>query len=365
MAESRKMYFINTCIPYIVRESTYIGDFPVESDVFINFQKAFSELAYESIETIYKIEKSTIIIDELRTLEAIIAKLGKDDIVFVFNSVNVLNSEGSNEQISINISKFIKKKYKNSYVLTFIPDAHTINKNLIDIVENIYPVTDKIITPYQGTENIFKIIHKIEKYSDRFQYIKNIPTTYSGDVNLESVSDKIYDVTFLGTSRNNRANAMKILLNIDFLSFKFDNTGRKFSKSNQFRSYDAFTKILNNSKFSICTATTSFIKIAKLHDFDIFARPVFPGRVAECIAAACIPVYIAEHDEVIPLENIEANVPVLVTNIKNLENDFKLALHHYDFEATRQKLKQYHAQHLSSRAILKPILDELIGSIEQ
>jgi len=363
MTEARKLYFINTCIPSIVRDSIYIGDFPVDSDVFINFQKAFIELGYESIDTIYKIENGTILVDELKTLEEIDAKLNKNDIIFVFNSINEINFPGNNEQMSINISDHVKNKYKNSFVLSFIPDAHTLNKTLIQFVENIYPVSDKILTPYQDTENIFKMIHKVEKYSDKFHYIKNVPTHFSGDVNIESVSDKIYDVTFLGTARNNRVNAMKILLNIDFLSFKFDNTGRKFSKNNQLRLYDDFTKILNYSKFSICTPSTSFIKIAKLHDFDIFARPVFPARVAECIAAACIPVYIAENDEVIPLENIEANVPVLVTNIKNLENDFKFALHHYDFETTRQKLKQYHAQHLSSQAILKPILDEQIGRL--
>ena len=363
MSEIKKMYFLNTCIPFIVRDSFNIGNFPVESDIFINFERAFTELGYEKIEVFYKKEKDTIFLDELKTLESIDDKFSKNDIIFVFNSINEINHNNNNEAISFKISEYIKNKFTNSFVLTFIPDAHTFNVNLFKIVENFYPVSDKIITPYIDTENIFKMIYKIEKFSDKFLYIKNIPTIFSGDKNISSISEKIYDVTFLGTSKNNRINAMKILLNIDFLNFKFDNTGRKFSKSNELRFYDDFTKILNYSKFSICTASTSFIKIAKLHDFDILARPVFPGRVAECIAAGCIPVYISEDNEIIPLLNTEANNPVLITNIKNLEDDFKNALHNYDFETTKHNLRNYHNQYLSSHAILKPVLDQLIGPI--
>ena len=364
MSELKKIYFINTCIPHIVRDSIFIGEFPVDSDVFVNFNRAFNDLDYVGINIFYTFGNGTILIDELKSIQAIDENLNHDDIIIVFNSINENINEGNNEAISHNISNYIKNKYKNSIVLTFIPDAHPNNLNLQKIVETFYTISDKIITPYIDTENIFKMIYKADKFVDKFYYIKNIPTIFNGDKIINSVFDKIYDITFLGTSRSNRTNAMKILLNIDFLNFKFDNTGRKFTQSNQLRYYDDFTRILNYSKFSLCTPSTSFIKIAKLHEFNIFSRPVFPGRVAECIAAGCIPLYMTEHDEIIPLESIDENFPVLLTNLKNLENDFKTALHNYDFEKTIANLKQYHETYLSSRAILKPLLDQITGHIK-
>ena len=158
MSELKKIYFINTCIPHIVRDSIFIGEFPVDSDVFVNFNRAFNDLDYVGINIFYTFGNGTILIDELKSIQAIDENLNHDDIIIVFNSINENINEGNNEAISHNISNYIKNKYKNSIVLTFIPDAHPNNLNLQKIVETFYTISDKIITPYIDTENIFKMI---------------------------------------------------------------------------------------------------------------------------------------------------------------------------------------------------------------
>jgi hypothetical protein len=111
MSELKKIYFINTCIPHIARDSIFIGEFPVDSDVFVNFNRAFNDLDYVGINIFYKFGIGTILIDELKSLQAIDDNLNHDDIIIVFNSINENINEGNNEAISHNISSYIKNKY--------------------------------------------------------------------------------------------------------------------------------------------------------------------------------------------------------------------------------------------------------------
>jgi len=355
--------------PFLVdpQDPGQVGTYPVDSDIFFHFGNALNDLGWETIFPAWTLDRGRLRIDEALSLSQVQTHIdGGCDQLTVFFDVNFVPSTDNNEGHCVRLAQQLRERYGSRVrVATFIPDAY-LHPNLKEILEACAQVSDIVISPYRGTAAVVQLM-RLTGVGDKLRTIATVPTRFFADLLVTDPQEpRVFDVCYVGslsTTKSLRADAMQVLLTVDGIKLCFSTAGRTPVLSNPTRQITDYLRIYCSSVFSVCSPAGPQALVANMHETLLVYQPaVFPGRVAESICCACLPLYIRENrHEVLPLPQTGKNFPY----IDILPGDMAASLPGI-LDYRRQGLlpaledfREYHARYLSAQAVLQPLVEEL------
>jgi len=347
-------------IPYATNyeSSSNIGKYPVENDVFFNFNNSFSKIGFKLIFGTFEKNDNDLVLSYDKTIKSTVEYIQQHlpEEIVVFTVINQDPTTCINSREQLRIAKKIKELFKVK-ILTFIPDCHHRLGHLLNIVEAINEVSDSILYMQKSAPSILKGIFNRGDLCDKMNYILSVPTLYYPDY-FDIHEKRLYDICCNGSmgGKKVRIEALQKILDIPNIKIYFSNGGHEKEYLNPTRKMEDLYKIYMGSRFSLCTAAAPAWNVAAFDELKIMQPPIFPGRVAESIACGCLPIYVKERFEEFPLPRVSDFIPCIETDLEHLAQFTQKALASLNSDDIEPMLKSYHLKHLSPDAILGPVL---------
>jgi hypothetical protein len=337
ISEKNKILYVAP--PYIVRWDKDLpgscSNYPIESDTPVLFKKALIASGHLIEEPRWYIENNILKCDFNR---------------IDFESISIILAEVNFPFVDYDLPF----KNFNNPIITYIPDCFP-KDNDLDIVERVAQYSKVIVAMSPGYKDYLFAVGRPDLAS------KFVETFCPTDFRVVDFADKIYDISYIGLNKIDRAELIKKIIDIKNINLFINTAGKVNSINNRFSKMEDYFNVLASSKFTLATPAVPQIHF-KLKDsaMGMTFPEVLPGRVYHAISVCTIPIYYRSDllDKGYP-EFSEPNFPIVLVekndNASSILDKMQDKLKTYDLD----NFKSYHNNLYSTKAVLNKIFTKL------
>jgi tetratricopeptide (TPR) repeat protein len=340
--------------PYMCGEDGECGEHPLESDLHFHFEQSFLALGYAVVKPKWNFKAGRIHID----LDDLSRLLDGETFSCCLLEINFMTREDLAAEVWYRNPELVAKlKSRVGRVITFIGDAYP-RGGIIKLIETAHALSTLVWCPYQGVRGMLQMHHRTDLL-ERIDTTPSLPTVFAESAFTRFPENRAYEVSYIGTSKRLRLNAVAEFCRLDNLKIFVNTTTRDFNALNDAKPMKYFLDILDRSVATITTTARSPEPMDTGFEGIRATFPeVFSGRFAEAISRGCLPIYIAkDSQDVPPLQGLEAGVHYFRIERTHEYLATLQALRGLDRVAAVAALRDYHAAHLSPQALLRPVLE--------
>lgn len=350
--ETPKVLFL---MPHFVTGKDWTcGEYPLEADLYFHFKQSFQALGYALVEPKWNFQGGRIFIDKADLSRL----LDEERFSCCMLEINFETSDKYAPTVWFKDPDLVEKlRQRIGCVITFIGDAYPRGK-IVEVIEAAHAVSTVVWCPYQGARGMLQLMDRPDLVG-KIDTTPAVPTVFTESTFTKFPENKAYEVSYIGTSKRIRLNAIAEFCRLDNVKMFVNTTTRDFNSLNDAKPMQYFLDILQNSVSTITsTARTPDPMPTAFEGVQAKYPEVFSGRFVEAISRGCMPIYIArDGQDFPPLPNLQQGTHYFRVEQVHEYNITLRALRGIDRNATIRALRDYHAAYLSPQAMLAPILE--------
>ncbi len=340
--------------PYMTGKDGECGDHPLDSDLYFHFEQSLNYLNYSITKPKWNFRDRRILIDP-GDLSRLLDAQSFDCCIL---EINFETSDELASSVWFKDDALVEKlRARVGCIVTFIGDAYPRGR-IVDVIEAAHRVSTVVWCPYQGVRGMLQLYGRPDLL-EKIDTTPSLPTVFTESVFTRFPENRAYEISYIGSAKRLRLNAVAEFARLDNVKLFVNTTTRDFNSLNNSKPMKYFLDVLDNSVATITsTARTPDPMDTGFEGVQARYPEVFSGRFAEAISRGCMPIYIArDGQDVPPLPGLEVGTHYFRVEQVHEYNLTLRALRDLDRPATIQALRDYHAAHLSPKALLAPLLD--------